>query len=75
MKLISVVSIPKAVFLTEKLPIKNILKNEYNDKHEIYDAFRKAVPDGRFGLGVSEDCTGEYPLMFIDTQSLARGSN
>ena len=75
MKLIAVVSIPESVFLCKKLPIKNILKNEYNDKHEIYDAFRKAIPDGRFGLAISEDATGKYPLMFIDTQLLARGSN
>tara|TARA_Y100000310_G_C20581486_1_gene763216 strand:+ start:998 stop:1225 length:228 start_codon:yes stop_codon:yes gene_type:complete len=75
MKLMGVVCIPDSKDYTYKLPIKNILNNEYNDKHEIYNAFRKAVPDGRFGLAISEDATGKYPLMIIDTQLLARGNN
>jgi len=75
MKLIAVVTIPESKDCTDRLQIKGILKNKYNDNHEIYNAFRRAVPNGRFGLAMSKDATGKYPLIFIDTQLLARHSN
>jgi len=75
MKLIGVVGIPEPRDYTHSLPIQDVLKGEYISKFELYNEFRKAVPEGRYGLAMSTDATGSHPLFIEDTQLLARGEN
>jgi len=75
MKLIAVVGIPEPHDYTNKLPIQDVLGGEYSSKFELYNDFRKAVPEGRYGLAMSKDATGNHLLFIEDTQLLARGEN
>lgn len=75
MKLIAVFDIPESNILTHTLPIEDMLKTNYDNQNELYVSFRKKVPEGRYGLAISKDASGEHPLTIIDTQILDRGTN
>lgn len=77
MMLIMVSEIGEIDSLNEKLGLKDVLNKQFKTTPDIYRAFRKIVPKGRYSLAIAE--TGKNgqpdkskPLLIMDTQLMQK---
>ena len=54
--------------IANKLPLVSMHKITYKSIFDLYNNFRKNVPDRRLALAISKDDTDENPMYVLDTQ-------